>query len=315
LWTTPQADGLDTVALLIALAEIEESLGNFRQARTTAHRAATILSPIRDPDEDTFRLWCQAEERLAGLDRLAGDLDAAEERLVNLLKLATRSLGPSSQAVVSANNALAVVYKHAGRFDDAEAAYGRARRCSEAGGHFDPLVEAALCHNLAGLAHSRGRAGDGIPQAEHGLALRIGVVGSDHPDTGRDLNALGALYHQAGRLDEAEAAYKRALKIFESVYGPHHFEVAMVCANLAVAAVDRGRNPAAEALGRRALAILVNVLGPDHTEVALTMHNLGVAVAEQGRAEEAAKLFDRANGILAAGLPEHHPYRTATSES
>ena len=208
-----------------------------------------------------------------------------------------------------------MVHKYAGHFGDAAAAYGRALRALEELGRRDPLAESGLCHNLGGLACSRGSPDAGIPVAERGLALRIGAAGHDHPDTGRDLNALGVLYHQAGRLDEARAAYRNALVIFESAYGPDHFEVGMTCANLAVLAGDEDNHVAAETLGHRSLGILETVLGPGDAEVGLTLHNLGVAVAAQGRARETAGLFGRANRILAAALPEDHPQLAATRQS
>ena len=316
LETVGQGESLDAAALLVALAETDESLGRFDLARVAAGRAAAILTAACDPEDlGAFRLWCQAEEWLAGLDRVGGDLDGAAARLVDLIDRAVQILGPVSEAVVSAENALGVVHKYAGHFDDAAAAFGRALRALGESGRRDPLAEACLFHNLGGLACSRGSPDAGIPHAERGLALRIEAVGQDHPDTGRDLNAIGALYHQAGRLDEARAACGKALVIFESAYGPDHFEVAMACANLAVLASDEDNNAEAETLGLRSLGILRAVLGPDNAEVGLTLHNLGVAVAAQGRTREAVGLFQRANRNLAAALPQEHPYLASTRES
>ena len=315
LETGGQGESPDAAALLVALAETDECLGRFDLARVAAGRAATILAAFDPEDLDAFWLWCQAEERLAGLDRVGGDLDGAAARLADLIDRAARMLGPVSEAVVSAENALGVVHKYAGHFDDAAAAYGRALRALQESGRRDPLAEAGLYHNLGGLACSQGNPDAGILHAERGLALRIEAVGHDHPDTGRDLNALGALYHQAGRLDEARAAYRKALVIFEPAYGPDHFEVAMTCANLAVLASDEGNYVEAETLGLRSLGILQAVLGPGDAEVGLTLHNLGVAVAAQGRTREAAGLFERANRNLAAALPAGHPHLASTRES
>lgn len=316
LETGGQGASSDAAALLVALAETDECLGRFDLARVAAGRAAAILAAAPDPaDLGACWLWCQAEERLAGLDRVGGDLDGAAARLADLIDRAVRMLGPVSEAVVSAENALGVVHKYAGHFDDAAAAYGRALCALQESGRRDPLAEAGLYHNLGGLACSQGNPDAGILHAERGLALRIEAVGHDHPDTGRDLNALGALFHQAGRLDEARVAYRKALVIFEPAYGPDHFEVAMTCANLAVLASDEDNYAEAETLGLRSLRILQAVLGPGDAEVGLTLHNLGVAVAAQGRTREAAGLFERANRNLAAALPAGHPHLASTRES
>src|SRR5229473_1178453 len=259
--------GPDEAALLVAVAEIQEALGRFGDAGVTIATAIAILQDVAGDYDDSLLLWCQAQERLAGLERLAGDFEAAAARLGVVLDRASAAFGEASMAVVSAANALGVVGKYAADFGAAEAAYRRAVTALDGVGGADPLVRAGLLHNLGGLAHSRGDAAGGIPLAERGLALRAEALGDGHPDVAKDLNALGALYHLAGRYGDAADACQRALAVFEDCYGPGHFEVAMTCANLAVLHGDQGQFRAAEALGRRSLAILETVLGPDDAEV------------------------------------------------
>jgi tetratricopeptide (TPR) repeat protein len=257
------ADGPDEAAILVARAEIEEALDRLEAAAATAATAITLLGGDAEPgsrDSDCLLLWCQAQERLAGLKGLAGDYAAAAARLTIVLDTASAAFGEASHAVASAANALGVAYKYAGDFDAAEAAYQRAMAAAGGLQDADPLTLAGLLHNLGGLAHSRGDAAAGIPLAEQGLALRAGALGTAHPDVARDDNALGALYHLAGRYDDAGLAYTRALAVFQDCCGPDHFEVAMTCANLAVLHADQGCFPAAESVGRRALRILETVL-------------------------------------------------------
>jgi tetratricopeptide (TPR) repeat protein len=306
--------GADEAALLVALAEIEEGLGRHGEARVTITAAVGMLQDVLEQD-DNLILWCQAQERLAGLERLAGDFAAAEARLGAVLERASAEFGEVSLAVVSAANALGVVYKYASDFDGAEAAYRRAAGAAAGLTDADPLLEAGLLHNLGGLAHARGDAAAGIPLAERGAALRAEALGPDHPDVARDLNALGALYHLAGRLGDAARAYRQALAVFQDRYGPDHFEVAMTCANLAVLHGDQGDFAQAESVGRRSLRILTAVLGPRDAEVGLTLLNLAAAVAGQDRKAEAAALAARAAEILAAKLPPGHPELLAAAEA
>ncbi len=232
-----------------------------------------------------------------------------------MLDRASAAFGEASPGVVSAANALGVVYKHAGDFNAAEATYRRALAVASSQGDPDPLVLAALLHNLGGLAHARGDAATGIPLAEQGAGLRAGALGTGHPDVARDWNALGALYHLAGQFGDAARVYGRALALFEDHYGADHFEVAMTCANLAVLHGDQGQHTAAESLGRRSLRILEAVLGPDDAEVGLTLLNLAVAVAEQDRQAEAAELTARAVAILITRLPPGHPHVQAADQA
>ena len=80
LETAGQGESPDAAALLVALAETDECLGRFDLARAAAGRATAILAAFDPEDLDAFWLWCQAEERLAGLDRVGGGLDGAAAR-------------------------------------------------------------------------------------------------------------------------------------------------------------------------------------------------------------------------------------------
>jgi tetratricopeptide (TPR) repeat protein len=311
--------GLDEAAVLIARAEIEEALDRFADARISICAAIAMLADAGaeagDTDDDTVTLWCQAQERMAGLERLAGQYGAAVDRLRIVLTRASQALGEASLPVASAANALGVVHKCQSDFDAAEAAYQRAVAATAGMADPDPLLEAGLLHNLGGLAHSRGDAATGIPLAERGTALRTEALGPDHPDVARDLNALGALYHLDGRYADAARVYGQALAVFEDNYGPGHFEVAMTCANLAVLRGDEGDHAQAESLGRRSLEILTAVLGPEDAEVGLTLLNLATAAAGQGKLAEAADLATRAEKILAGKLPPSHPHVLAAAEA
>src|SRR5215831_8156463 len=60
------------LALLVAAAEIEEALGRAGAARMTAAAAAGLLGGIvaaAPGDDGSLVLWCQAQERLARLER------------------------------------------------------------------------------------------------------------------------------------------------------------------------------------------------------------------------------------------------------
>ena len=309
--------GLDECAVLIAHTEIEEALDRFAEARGTIAAAIVILQDAvaADADQESLMLWCQAQERLAGLERLEGDFTGAAARLRTVLERASAGFGEASLAVASAANSLGVVYKNASDLGAAEAAYRRAADAAAGLADPDPLLEAVLLHNLGGLAHSRGDAAAGIPLAERGLTLRAGALGAGHPDVARDLNALGALYHVGGRLADAERSFSEALAVFEDSYGPGHFEVAMTAANLAVLRCDQRDFTQAELHGRRSLEILTVVLGPQDAEVGLTMLNLAAAVAGQGRQAEAAELAGQAAAILADRLPADHPHVAAAAEA
>jgi tetratricopeptide (TPR) repeat protein len=302
----------ETTSVLSVLGDVRAALGDLVGARDLVTRAARLLPaapPAEDPDQ--LRLWCQVHTHLSDLERHAGDLTAAEQRLRDVVTVAAR-LGDRDDTVISALNSLGVVYKYAARFTDARSAYTRALAMIETAVEPDPLALADLCHNLGGLDHAQGRPESGIVWAERGLGLREAALDADHPATAADVAALGALYHLAGRFDDASAAYHRALAIFEAHNGADHYEVGMTRANLAVLASDEGRYDDAVRYNEQAQVILERVLGPDHPEVGLTLHNLGVALHGRGRAAQAADVLTRAHAVLAATLPTDHPQLAAT---
>src|SRR5215467_4980836 len=91
--------GPDEAAVLIARAEIEEALDRFAAARASAARAIALLGGKTGPgahDGDCLLLWCQAQERLGGLERLAGDYDGAAARLIMVLDVGSAAFGESS---------------------------------------------------------------------------------------------------------------------------------------------------------------------------------------------------------------------------
>ena len=309
-------DGPDEAALLVALAEIQEGAGQVCGARVTVVAAIAILEgAVPVWDDDLLTLWCQAQERLAGLERLAGQFGTAAARLRAVLDRARAMFGEGSWTVVSAAHALGAVHRDTREFDAAEDAYRQALAAAQAMPARDLVVEAGLLHDLGGLAHARGNAAAGIPLAERGTRLRARTLGARHPDVARDLNALGTLYYLAGRYGDADHAYWQALGVFEDYYGPDHFEVARACTNLAALGTHLGRFLDAEELSRRALAILQDVLGPGDPEVGRALLNLGAAVAGQGRAGEAALLAARAAALLGARLPADHPHVTAAAQA
>jgi tetratricopeptide (TPR) repeat protein len=123
-----QGGGIDAAAVLVTLAEAEEATGRFADATATAVGAIAILDGVTPQrwDDDVLLLWCQAQERLAGLERMAGAFGRAADRLAIVLERASSVLGETCRPVVSAANALALVHMRAGNFGAAEAAYRQA---------------------------------------------------------------------------------------------------------------------------------------------------------------------------------------------
>ena len=161
-----------------------------------------------------------------------------------------------------AHNNLGLDWLRAGRLDDAEAAFERARELRP------DLVEPYL--NLAGVEQRRGR-------RERALAgyRRALEVDDDEP---RVHNNLGNVLLELGRPDEAVASYRRAVELDE------RFHIAW--RNLGRAEQVRGRAALAVEALNRALALD----GRD----AMTRNHLALAYLELGRTDEAIAELKRA---------------------
>ncbi len=286
----------DTANAHLTLAAVHEHAGRFAAAREAASTAVSILDGFPNsgvPEIAILRVRSQVA--LANLDRILGDLGAARERLKRALSIAEDEPGPDAAGVY---NALGIVGKYSGDFDQAEADYQRALELHEG----NPLATATVLHNLGGLEHERGRPELGIPWAERGLSMRRQVRREDHPEVAADLGALGSLYLSAGRLDDAERAYLKAIEIFTAEY-----EIAVVRGNLAHLQTRQGKLAAAEVNYRAALTGKIAALGDDHPDVAVTLHNLAVLLLDTGREDEGREFLLRAEALVTARFPDEHP--------
>ena len=290
-------DVANVANLLAALRADDDDLG---EAEALGRRAVALMAALPAGDEDIDRLRVQSVRLLATILRRQGRYDESRHLFDEALPLARDAFGPGDSDTVATENELAILCKYTGRFDEAEALYRHVLAVIEA----DSAVAAAIYHNLAGLAHSRGRYADGEPWARRSVEVHTATLGPDHPDTVADSAQLGSLLDALGRSDEAEALFRDAIARFERLLGPDHYEVAVNAANLAVLLAREGgtRAAEAEALYRRAVEIKTRVLGPHNAEVGTVTNNLGVLLAELGRVSEAEDLFARALPVLGATL-------------
>jgi len=142
---------------------------------------------------------------------------------------------------------------------------------------------------------------------ERALAIREKVLGPDHPDTAKSLNALALLLWNQGDLAGSRPLQERALAIRERVFGPNHPDTAMSLNNLALLQRDEGHANEALLLYKRALRIYEATCGPDHPDTALTLNNLAQLLHAQGELEQSQVLYERALAIFENAAGGEHP--------
>ena len=88
-------------------------------------------------------------------------------------------------------------------------------------------------NNMGSLLQAMGDHAAARPYYERALAIRLEVLGEQHPDTASSLNNMGYLLQAMGDHAAARPYYERALAIFEAALGPEHPNTRIVRDNLA----------------------------------------------------------------------------------
>jgi tetratricopeptide (TPR) repeat protein len=153
------------------------------------------------------------------------------------------------------------------------------------------------------------RAADGLYR--QALALRLKVLGAEHPDTATSYNNVAVNLDDQGKYGEAQPLKEKALAIRRQVLGEEHPDTATGYNNLAYNLKAQGRYAAAQPLYEKALAIDRQVLGEDHPDTARSYHNVASNLAAQGQHAAAQPLYEKALAIFRQVLGEEHPH-TAT---
>ncbi len=205
----------------------------------------------------------------------SGDAVTAREVLDRGAEKIERELGDQPEVRASLLDAIGVVYRNLGLYDDAA-----------------PLLEQALETREATLTAEH-------PEDPLWAGPRIGRPDFRHEllDLAESLFHVAGLYQLKARYAEAEPLYRRALEIRENALGQDHFDLVEILNRFSDLQRRRGELPEAESLARRALEIARRTLGSDHPQVAGCLASLGGIRHRQGEAEEAEGLLEEALAI------------------
>ena len=171
---------------------------------------------------------------------------------------------------------------------------------------------AAVWH-LIGEAHriagNRPAATDAYGQA---LQLRKELLGIEHAEYARTLNALGVLAADFADWPGADQFFAGAAGIFGRTLGESHPETIMIRANRALA--NWGAEHSGPAGNRYAKAVdrLAESYGASHPTVTYALRNLALIEFELGQPDRAAKRLDQVLDAQTGALGPQHPGIAAT---
>ncbi len=200
--------------------------------------SAARCPPGSDLDRAMIRLRWWALFFLNYLGDSTAQAIAIGERL---LADQERVLGPDHPDTLSSRFNLAIVYREAGRLDEAVSLHEQTLAARERVLGPDHPNTLKSRHDLATVHQVAGRFDEAIPLHEQNLAAEKRVLGPDHPDTLRLRNDLAVAYRAVGRLDEAIPLHEQNLATRERVLGPDHPSTLQSRDNLATAYRDAGR--------------------------------------------------------------------------
>lgn len=243
------------------------------------------------------------QQTAAGIRERAGRYEDAQVLLEQALgTLAELEPGTVLRELASANNAIGFVYRAQRRYDDAEAAYLRAREYWIALlGPEHPLTTEPL-NNLGTLYMDELRFDDAERVFTEAMAVREQIFGHRHPKVAHLLLNLGIIANKRGHFDEALRRQNEALSILEDALGANDPSVAV--AVVAVGETHMAMQEPAAALPfiARALAIDEAAVGPDHPDVAWDLNSLAAVHNDLEQWEDARRAAERAIVIRAAHL-------------
>ncbi len=243
------------------LADLHLALMDLAAAAAALDQALDHLPADVTATDATTR--CDILIRRGTIRRLQARHAEASGDLTHALALASDAL---HRAV--GLNALGMLDKDTGRYEDAERHYKEALGITQRM-HGDDAIECApILHNLAGLEHAQRRYTQGERYIRRAIAVR-----RQHPPVGptaliSDFGVLAAILAGQGQQAEAERQFRHLLAEWTRLRGPDHYEVGFCHHHLAVLHRVRGDADRAATHFAAALRIMKRVLGDHHPEVA-----------------------------------------------
>ncbi|MEZ4453706.1 MAG: serine/threonine-protein kinase [Nannocystaceae bacterium] len=201
------------------------------------------------------------------------------------------------------SSSLGTLHLHAGRLDQAEAAYRDAiARTTRLPGDHDLRI-AGMHNNLGNLLVRRGELDRAAIDLDRAAALYREVLGPHHPLVAIALNNRGELAMRRGAPDEARVSYDRARAILVAAVGPSHPHVGVLDNNLGYLALSLGDPVAATERFRRAQGVFEAAFGPEAPPLAYPLTGLGEALLAEGQVDDARETLELALRLRDQGIP------------
>nr|WP_255216042.1 tetratricopeptide repeat protein [Pseudenhygromyxa sp. WMMC2535] len=277
-------------ALVLALAGLAGTEGEYREALALYEQAATLLED--ELGEDSLALARMLGE-MSSIQRSLGQLGEAEATGARGLELLAERLGPEHPELGGVHLERGNTSYRQGDVEGARRHFERAVEIVEPAMGSQHATVTAARTGLGAVALSEGEdevAAALFRQALAGVEARLG---DHHPDLVPPLVNLGVAQKRAGELESAEASQLRAAELMAAQHGPDHPNLQAIFDNLGELRMLRGDHEGAREAYARSLKIGETALGEDHPELDYALVGLGEAALAEGEAALAEGYFER----------------------
>ena len=290
---------LVVVLLAAGLAFSQEPTWQAALAARDYDKAVEKLQAAANADDPRTRT--EALRGLALIARLRGQLDDAADFLGKAVRAMTDAGGRDSVEVADLFSELGMVYRAAGKRDDAIGTLTHAAHIRELHPGRDGE---ALARDLTLLGILQIAAEDKLAAETltHALKAWDAAVPPDDVRILVVLDALGGLYRDQSDYAAAEPLFLRALALREVSAGTDSADLISTLDSLAYVYFGQKKFAEAEPYYKRLLATWETSAGREHPMVALTLEKMGVFYSAQEKYVEAEPLFERSLDIRMKAL-------------
>ncbi len=233
----------------------------------------------------------------------AGNYDEAITLITNLIE-ETKDRGETPE-LVNLYNALGILKRDLGLFDEAFREYETALRLSE---RFDDQPSmSVILNNMGSLCITMGNYSDAESLINKALEIDQEVFGSDHPVYSSHLSNLATVFQETERYEEALELFQKVREIDRYTLGENHPNEATNLSNMGLVYSSLGELSLAKDLLERALEIDLSNYGENHTIILTRLSNLAYVTINLGQFDEGIGLQERALNISMSILGEQHP--------
>ncbi|MBY0229765.1 MAG: tetratricopeptide repeat protein, partial [Gemmataceae bacterium] len=268
-------------------ASRDAKAGKLAEARKRAGESFALQRGVLG---DQMRTAAQAWQ-LAIWHEAADDWPAARRDRALATAILSRLLGPDHHRVRDARNAEADSRNAEKLGPEGRARLGRVRRAWR-----QAMAEAV-----------KGDLAKALPVVEKAVADLPALVGKDHPEVARALEAQAWLLREMGELHRCEPLLVRARAILRASMGERHPDHAASVQNLAALWWSLRDYRRAEPLFLEALAVQKTLVGEEDIEYARMLANLAQLLKDTGRYARSREMSLRALEIRRALLPPGDP--------